>query len=86
MVAERLASFKPLNVTPHSTPTPEVSQRAMDPSQLFERQEIFYFHLSATLGPGSSPEIARLAMFMLLTTATLTSQRRRRRLRRVGRG
>ena len=47
-----------------------------DPSQFFERQEIFYFHLSATLGPGSSPEIARLAMFMLLTTATLTSQRR----------
>lgn len=76
MVAERLASFKPLNVTPHSTPTPDVSQRGMDPSQLFERQEIFYFHLSATLGPGSSPEIARLAMFMLLTTATLTSQRR----------
>lgn len=76
MVAERLASFKPLNVTPQSTPNPDVSRCAMDPSQLFERQEIFYFHLSATLGPGSSPEIARLAMFMLLTTATLTLQRR----------
>lgn len=76
MVAERLASFKPLNVTPQSAPTTEVSQRAMDPAQLFERQEIFYFHLSTTLGPGSSPEIARLAMFMLLTTATLTPQRR----------
>lgn len=75
MVAERLADFKPLNVTPHSTPTPD-NHRAMDPSQLFERQEIFYFHLSTTLGPGSSPEIARLAMFMLLTTATLTPQRR----------
>ena len=76
MVAERLASFKPLNITPQSTPTPEVSRCAMDPAQLFERQEIFYFHLSTTLGPGSSPEIARLAMFMLLTTATLTPQRR----------
>lgn len=71
MVAERLASFKPLNVTPQSAPSTDVSQQAMDPAQLFERQEIFYFHLSTTLGPGSSPEIARLAMFMLLTTATL---------------
>lgn len=76
MVAERMASFKPLNITPQSTPTPETSRCAMDPAQLFERQEIFYFHLSTTLGPGSSPEIARLAMFMLLTTATLTQQRR----------
>ena len=76
MVSERLAAFKPLNVAPHSTPTPEVSQRAINLSQLFERQEIFYFHLSATLGPGSSLEIARLAMFMLLTKATLTQQRR----------
>ena len=76
MVAERLASFKPLNVTPQSTPTSEVSRCAMDPAQLYERQEIFYFHLSTTLGPGSSPEIARLAMFMLLTTATLTQPRR----------
>ncbi len=76
MLAERMASFKPLNVTPQSTPTPDVSRCAMDPAQLFERQEIFYFHLSTTLGPGSSAEIARLAMFMLLTTATLTPQRR----------
>lgn len=76
MLAERMASFKPLNVTPQATPTPDVSRCAMDPAQLFERQEIFYFHLSTTLGPGSSAEIARLAMFMLLTTATLTPQRR----------
>ncbi len=76
MIADRLASFKPLNVTPEQTPSPEVTRQAMDPSQLFARQEIFYFHLSTTLGPGSSPEIARLAMFMLLTTATLTEQRR----------
>lgn len=76
MVAERLASFKPLNITPQSAPTTEVSRCAMDPAQLFERQEIFYFHLSTTLGPGSSPEIARLAMFMLLTTATLMPRQR----------
>ncbi len=76
MIADRLGSFKPLNVTPEQTPSPEVTRQAMDPAQLFARQEIFYFHLSTTLGPGYSPEIARLAMFMLLTTATLTEQRR----------
>ncbi|MCA9078704.1 MAG: TraM recognition domain-containing protein [Planctomycetaceae bacterium] len=76
MICERLASFKALNVTPDHAPAKEVSASAMDPTQLFARQEIFYFHLSTTLGPGSSPEIARLAMFMLLTTATLTDQRR----------
>jgi hypothetical protein len=76
MIAERLSSFKPLNVTSQCTPDASVFKNAMDPSSLFSRQEIHYYHLSSTLGPGSSPEIARLAMFMLLTTATLAEQRR----------
>ena len=76
MIADRLAAFKPLNITPERCPNFYTFQQAMDPAQLFRRQEIFYFHLSSTLGPGSSPEIARLAMFMLLTTATLTQKRR----------
>ncbi len=76
MTAERLASFKPLNVTAHSTPDAEVHRQAIDPANLFGRQEINYFHLSSTLGPGSSPEIARLAMFMLLTSATLMQRQR----------
>ena len=76
MISERLASFKALNVSKNSTPNESVCENNMDPSQLFSNQEIFYFHLSTTLGPGSSPEIARLAMFMLLTSATLTQNRR----------
>ena len=76
MTAERLASFKPLNVTPHATPNADVHRQAIDPASLFARQEICYFHLSSTLGPGSSPEIARLAMFMLLTSATLMKRPR----------
>ena len=76
MIADRLASFKALNITPEHSPSFDVHQQAMDPAQLFRRQELFYFHLSTTLGPGSSPEIARLAMFMLLTTATLVPKRR----------
>ena len=76
MISERLASFEALNVSKNSTPNESVCQNNMDPSQLFSNQEIFYFHLSTTLGPGSSPEIARLAMFMLLTSATLAQNRR----------
>lgn len=76
MISQRLASFKALNVSKNSTPNESVCKNNMDPSQLFSNQEIFYFHLSTTLGPGSSPEIARLAMFMLLTSATLTDNRR----------
>ena len=76
MIADKLAAFKSLNVTARHSPNTEVNQQAMDPAQLFANQEIFYFQLSSTLGPGSSPEIARLAMFMLLTTATLTKERR----------
>ena len=76
MICERLASFKALNVSKNNTPNDAVCEKNMDPSQLFSNQEVFYFHLSTTLGPGSSPEIARLAMFMLLTSATLSENRR----------
>ncbi len=76
MVCMRLASFKAMNVAPGFTPSSDVLQASMDPVNLFSRQEIHYFHLSSTLGPGSSPEIARLAVYMLLTSATLTKSRR----------
>ena len=72
MISERLASFKALNVSKNSTPNESVCENNMDPSQLFSNQEIFYFHLSTTLGPGSSPEIARLAMFMSVSYTHLT--------------
>ena len=48
---------------------------AIDPSRLFEHPEAHYFHLSSMLGPGSSPEIGRLAVFMLLTSATLSRRK-----------
>lgn len=76
MIAARLAGFKALNITPQQSPSADIAAEVMDPAQLFQRQEIHYFHLSSTLGPGASPEIARLAMFMLLTSATLMEQRR----------
>jgi len=74
MSVTRLASIAALNITDDCTPNREVAENCVDPTRLFQRPEAHYFSLSATLGPGSSPEIARLASFMLLTAATLTER------------
>lgn len=75
MAVTRLATISALNVTEDCSPSPAVSNENIDPARLFERPEAHYFSLSATLGPGSSPEIGRLASYMLLTAATLTERR-----------
>ncbi|MCA9166399.1 MAG: TraM recognition domain-containing protein [Planctomycetales bacterium] len=75
MVVTRLATIPALNVTKSHTPDIEVFDDMLDPSRLFERPELHYFNLSSTLGPGSSPEIARLAIFMLMISATLMKKR-----------
>jgi hypothetical protein len=72
MAMVRMASFAALNVTPSDTPNQTVVDEMIDPSRLFQQPEVHYFHLSATLGPGSSPEIGRLAVYMLLMSATLS--------------
>lgn len=74
MSITRLASIAALNITEDTCPSEDVFEQRIDPSRLFERPEVLYFSLSATLGPGSSPEIARFATYMLLTTATLTNR------------
>ncbi len=75
MSVTRLASIAALNITDLNTPNQQVADKCIDPTRLFQNPEAHYFSLSATLGPGSSPEIARLASYMLLTAATLTERR-----------
>lgn len=72
MAMVRLASFAALNVSPQNSPSESVVTESIDPSRLFQQPEVHYYHLSATLGPGSSPEIGRLAVYMLLVSATLS--------------
>lgn len=74
MSVTRLASIAALNITDDNTPNQAVADDCIDPTRLFQRPEAHYFSLSATLGPGSSPEIGRLASYMLLTAATLTER------------
>ena len=74
MTITRLASFAALNVADDQTPSESVLNEAMDPARLFARPEVHYFHLSSMLGPGSSPEVGRLAIYMLLTSATVVQR------------
>lgn len=74
MTVTRLASVAPLNVSPTHTPSDSVLSHCMDPSRLFSHPEAHYYSLSATLGPGSSPEVGRLATYMLLMAATMTKR------------
>ena len=73
-VIDRLGSFEALNVTSAEYPS-EVVDEAIDLAAVFEQPQFHYFHLSSTLGPGSSPEIARLAAYTLLAAATQAQRR-----------
>lgn len=73
-IVAQLANVSPLNVSVGNTPSDDVVAEVMDPAGLFRQPEIHYFHLSSTLGPGVAPHIARLAVYMLLTTAKLSSR------------
>ncbi len=74
MLVTRLATIKALNVTSEKKSLKDVADAMIDPSRLFTRPEAHFFSLSSSLGPSSSPEIARFATFMLLTAATLAKR------------
>ncbi|MHC4880385.1 MAG: TraM recognition domain-containing protein [Planctomycetota bacterium] len=73
-VLDRLGTFEPLNVTPE-THSEEIVSSAIDFRDVFREPQVHYFHLSATLAPGSSPEIARLVAYSLLAAATQAERR-----------
>src|SRR5690606_27511160 len=68
-VLKRLASFEALNVPPGD-------RAAIDLGRVFVEPELHYFHLAGVLGPGSSPEIARLVTYSLLCAAAMCPARR----------
>jgi hypothetical protein len=74
-VLDRLGSFEALNVTPDGDYPAEVVDEAIDFARVFSEPQALYFHLSATLAPGSSPEIARLVTYSLLAASTQTTRK-----------
>ena len=75
MLVVRLAQTKALNVHELSCPSEQAWQMQIEPAELFSAPQLHYYKLSAALGPGSSPEIARLAAFMLLSGSSVKGPR-----------
>ena len=73
-VLNRLGSFEALNVVPGGPHPQQVLDEAIDFRKVFTEPQVHYFHLSSTLGPGSSPEIGRLVAYSLLAASTQTER------------
>ncbi len=71
---QRLAAFEQLQVCADGRFSTDVIEHSIDLASLFQRPQMLYLHLSASLGAGSAPAIARLFTYLLLTTATRTER------------
>jgi type IV secretory pathway TraG/TraD family ATPase VirD4 len=77
-IIERLASFAPLNTLSAGNNTPDqVFADSIDFKSVFEEPEVLYFHLSSPLGTASSAEMARLALYGILSAAKAAHGTRR---------
>ena len=77
-ICQRLASTEALNVTEHTSPTPEVYANRIDFSDVFRTPQVVYINLPSTLGTASSAEIARIALYSLIGSARLTPDNERK--------
>jgi len=77
-ICQRLASTEALNVTEHTSPTPEVYANRIDFSDVFRTPQVIYINLPSTLGTASSAEIARIALYSLIGSARLTPDNERK--------
>lgn len=71
---QRLAAFEQLQVCADGRFSPDTIEHSIDLASFFQRPQMLYLHLSASLGAGSAPAIARLFTYLLLTTATQTER------------
>jgi hypothetical protein len=74
-VLDRLAACDALNVGPATAHPREVIEQAIDLRELFRQPQIIHCHLSSALSPGTSPMIARLLLYSLLSAATQTERK-----------
>ncbi len=77
-ICQRLASTEALNVTEHTSPTPEVYANRIDFADVFRTPQVVYINLPSTLGTASSAEIARIALYSLIGSARLTPDKERK--------
>src|SRR5207247_1765304 len=70
MVLKRIGSLDAMSVSRTSGHPQDVVAESINLANVFQVPEFHYFHLSSTLAPGFSPEIARLVTYSLLGAAT----------------
>lgn len=76
-IVTRLGSTEALNVRPGPDVAPELLDSAIDMREPFEEPQVLYFHLASALGTATSAEIARMAMFSLLSASKFAEGKRR---------
>ena len=76
-IVTRLGSSEALNVRPGPDVSQELLDSAIDMREPFEEPQVLYFHLSSALGTATSAEIARMAMFSLLSASKFAEGKRR---------
>jgi len=69
-IVNRLADSEPLNVAPNNGHPDSLLDAAIEFTDVFRNPEVVYFHLTSTIGTTSSAEIARIALYSLLTAAS----------------
>ena len=75
-IVTRLGSTEALNAQPSPEFPDELLAAAIDMREAFEKPQVIYFHLSSALGTASSAEIARMAMFSLLSASKFVQGKR----------
>lgn len=68
-VVNRLADARALNATPGDGCPDRAAAAAIDMPDVFRTPQVVYFHLASAVGMASTAEIARLALYSLLTAA-----------------
>jgi hypothetical protein len=77
-ISQRLAATEALNVTDNGDYPDEVIKNQIDFVDLFRTPQVVYMHLPASLGSASSAEIARIALYSLLGSASQTPEPERK--------
>lgn len=68
-IINRLADSRPLNASPRDGLPASVLSAAIDMADVFRTPQVLYFHLASAIGMASTADIARLALYSLLTAA-----------------
>ena len=76
-IVNRLADSEPLNVIPNDGQAASVVDASIEFTDVFRQPQAIHFHLTSTIGATSSSEIARVALYSLITAATAVPPRER---------